>query len=84
MTRIIVHIDRLVLRGYLPHDRLAIGDALRRALADRLASPERARALATQPGTERMRLPGVAMPRRANPAQVGARLGAGIARGLAP
>ena len=84
MTRIVVHIDRLVLCGYRPHDRLALGEALRCELADRLSTPQAARALATRAGADRVRLPAIAMPRHAGPARVGERLAGGIARGLTP
>lgn len=40
VTRIVVHIDRLILRGVPSTSRQAIGDALRNELARALAVPD--------------------------------------------
>lgn len=40
MTRIVVHIDRLILRGVPSASRQAVGDALRRELARALSAPD--------------------------------------------
>jgi hypothetical protein len=39
MTRVIVHIDRLVLKGFRPEDRHAIAQGLREELGRRLGDP---------------------------------------------
>jgi len=46
MTRVVVHIDRLVLTGFRPGDRRAIADGLQGELSRSLADPISAQRLA--------------------------------------
>jgi len=46
MTRIVIHVDRLVLSGFAPEDRAAIAAGLQQELARMLAAPGAAERLA--------------------------------------
>lgn len=86
MTRVIVHIDRLVLRGFRHEDRLAIAEGLRREIS-RLyqADPAAAKTLASPgPGqnNSRLRLKDLSIAPATKPEQVGAQLGSQVALGL--
>ncbi|MCE2945586.1 MAG: hypothetical protein ACK515_23265 [bacterium] len=77
MTRLVVHIDRLVLHGVAPSDRAALARALQQELQQQLAEPgalQRWTALDSRPRLQ------VAPLRDAPPG--GAALGAALARHL--
>jgi hypothetical protein len=54
MRRVIVHIDRLVLRGVSATDRTAVAESLTRELTIQLARPGVAGRLSSQPDTARL------------------------------
>ncbi|TLF52866.1 hypothetical protein FEI13_03960 [Halomonas urmiana] len=54
MTRIVLHVDRLVLRGVAPGDAAALGEALRAELGRRLAQPGALDALRAANGQHRL------------------------------
>jgi mRNA-degrading endonuclease RelE of RelBE toxin-antitoxin system len=56
MKRVIVHIDRLVLKGFRCEDRYAIGEALREELARQLSSPVSARLLVSAGDSWRLKV----------------------------
>jgi hypothetical protein len=86
MTRVIVHIDRLVLRGFRYEDRLAIAEGLRSEIS-RLyqVDPAAAKTLASAGlgrDNPQLRLNGLSIPPATKPDQVGAQLGSQVALGL--
>lgn len=56
MTRVVLHIDRLVLRGVDRHDADAVSTALRRALQCWLSQPHAAATLAARNGQAVLRV----------------------------
>ncbi len=82
MSRIVIHIDRLLLRGFRRTDRHAIADGLRTELAQYFAEPGAAHMLAAR-GDQSYLKPGtLRIGSRATPARVGVQAGRAIARGL--
>jgi hypothetical protein len=81
--RVNVHIDRLVLRGIDPLDKVALANALKAELASVLGSPE-ARATLAGSGSNDRRISALRLGQMPiEPGQVGARaMGAGIARAI--
>lgn len=87
MTRLIVHIDRLVLRGFRHEDRHAIAEGLRREISRLyLADPAAAQSVASARQDQenpRLKLSDLAIAPATGPEQVGSQLGAQVAEGLA-
>ena len=81
--RLNIHVDRLVLRGIDPLDKLALANALKAELARALGAPE-LRASLAQSHVNSRTIPTLRLGRMPiEPGQVGARfLGAGIARAI--
>jgi hypothetical protein len=82
MTRIVLHIDRVVLNGYAAQDRLAIVDGLREELARHYAVPDAQRALQTRSNVERVDGLRVSIAGAAKPRAIGRHAAHGVARGL--
>ena len=76
MTRVFVHIDRLVLRGVAAAERDALAGALRAELTRRLAAPEAVGRLTSIGNVARLRVGSVVGGRDAR------RTGAAVARGI--
>jgi hypothetical protein len=81
MTRIVLHIDKIVLHGVDPAQRTAFSRAMRAELTRQLASADSARSLAVRPDSERLVVQPLRQP-AARPAQLGRDVAQGIARGL--
>jgi hypothetical protein len=81
--RLDIHIDRLVLRGVDPLDKLALANALKAELANVLGAPG-FRASLAQSGERSRAIPALRLGRVPfEPGQAGARaLGGGIARAI--
>lgn len=84
MTRVIVHIERLVLKGFQPGDRHAVAQGLQaeleRVLSGRDAA-SRLRGLGDVPG---LQVGGVPVEQGANPQRVGESVAQGIGRKITP
>lgn len=76
MTRVFVHIDRLVLTGVRAAERQALASGLRDELTRRLSAPEAVGRLASIGNVARLRVDGVSAGRDAG------RTGAAVARGI--
>ena len=76
MTRVIVHIDRLVLQGFRREDRVAIAEGLQRELAVVLGSESAVRALREGGDVPQMRVDAV----QVADGQRGERVGESVAR----
>ena len=83
MTRVIVHIDRLVLRGVARGAERAVAEALRSALARQLAHAT-AQALSGWHATPRIDAGTVRVGATTTPERVGAAAGRAIAGRLVP
>ena len=82
MTRVVVHIDRLVLKGFRGADSQAIGEGMRSELARALAEPSTAGSLASMGDIPRINAGNVSVSRDTAPRQFGVSAGRAIARGL--
>lgn len=81
MTRVLVHIERLVLQGFAPEDRHGVAQGLQAELARRLSAGDaasRLRALGALGDVPRLPVPAVTLPQGASPQRVGQ----GVARGI--
>ena len=81
--RVLVTVDRVVLRGVDPADGAAVAEALRQALAAQLAAPELASRLAGLRHMRTLRTGPVTAP-STGAAGIGRAVGEGVARALAP
>lgn len=81
MSRVVLHIDRLVLRGLTRAEAKAFRDTLGETLARQLARPGLADALRGQPHRARVRVASVSAP-GGDPAALSTAVGDGLARSL--
>lgn len=84
MNRIVLHIDRLVLRGIDPADTPALAAALYDALAQQLAAPGAAAVLPSLPAAARLRAGRVTLAADGDAGAHGQALGQAVARLLMP
>lgn len=80
MTRVVVHIERLVLKDFRPQDGDAVAEGLQRELSRLLAEPGTAPQLAALGSLPRLRVGGVPLERGVGAQQIGERLAQGIGR----
>jgi hypothetical protein len=74
MKRIVLHIDRLVLRGFDPADGDRLAEGLRQELGALLATAETAQAMTVWQSTPRLRAGTVHIDHGAPPVRVGQRI----------
>jgi hypothetical protein len=84
MKRVILHIDRLVLKGFRHEDRYAVAEALREELGRQLSSPDAVQQLASAGDSWRLNVGEVRVAVGAKPSEVGAFTARGIAREIKP
>ncbi len=82
MMRIVLHIDRLVLKGFDLQDRDAIAEGLRAELGRLLVTPDAARQLMGQDGVPRLKIDAVRIGEGVEPSAIGVRTAQGIVRGI--
>jgi len=82
MKRVVVHIDRLVLKGFRQEDRHAIAAGLQAELMRLFADPATATGLANIGDTARLPVGTVHMPHDVTPQSVGTQTARGIARSI--
>lgn len=86
MTRVFVHIDNLVLRGFRHEDRQAIAEGLSAELSrlyrDDPAAAQALASAATRGDFSRLRLGGVSLAPGTQPPQVGSQLGERVVHGI--
>jgi hypothetical protein len=82
MKRLVIHVDRLILRGFNPGDGGAVAASLQRELRRGLLGPDAATHLASRENTARLVVPKMRVSERAQPRGIGALAARGIARGL--
>ena len=80
MKRVILHIDRLVLRGFRHEDRHTVGEALHEELVRQFSTPDAPQHLASRDDLSRLKVGGVHMASSNKPSQVGTQTAQGIAR----
>jgi hypothetical protein len=82
MKRIVVHIDRLVLRGFGQDERDSVAKGLRAELGRLLAAPETLRQLGAQDGVSRLKIGPVRVGQGTKSTAIGAQTAQGIAQGI--
>jgi hypothetical protein len=81
MKRIVLHIDRLVLRGFARADQDDIAEAMRVQLGELLANAAAVQNFADMPGLHRLQAGAVEVAHNARPAQIGKLIAGSIVRG---
>jgi hypothetical protein len=82
MRRVLVHIDRLVLKGFAHADRHALAEGLREELARQLTEPGLAVRLASRSRSDRVDAGHVGIGPAGSLRPVGAQIALGIAKGI--
>jgi hypothetical protein len=82
MRRVVVHIDRLLLKGFRHEDRYTIAAALQDELTRVLVAPEAAQQVASLGSVPRLKLGSVNIGADTKPHQVGAVTGRAVGKGL--
>ena len=82
MKRIVLHVDRMSLRGFGNRQGRAIAESLRGELARQLRADGAGAQLVLRGSVERLQIPDVRVSGRAQPRGIGALAARGIARGL--
>ena len=80
MKRVVVHIDRLVLKGFRPEDRHAIAVGLEQELGRVFADREAVSLLSAMGDVSHMRVGGVPVEHGSKPQRVGENVAQGIGR----
>jgi hypothetical protein len=80
MKRVVVHIDRLVLKGFPHQDRHALAEGLQQELGRLFADPNAARQLASRGDAEQLKVSGLRVSPTSSPVTVGTQTARGIAR----
>ena len=80
MKRVIVHIDRLVLKGFRPEDRHAIATGLQQELGRVFADQEAVSLLTAARDVPRLQVGGVPMEQGSKPQRVGESMAQGIGK----
>lgn len=84
MSRIVLHIERLVLRGIDPHDAAALSRAVQSELQRLLAEPGSAAALTASGNRARVVSANLPLPASSNDRALGRAIAANLDRGLRP
>jgi hypothetical protein len=82
MRRIVLHVDRLVLRSFRYEDRDAIADGLQVELARLFAEPDTAARLMNIDNTAHLQVGNVSVRHGEKPTSVGVQAAQGIARSI--
>lgn len=82
MKRVVLHIDRLVLRGFRPENRAAIVEGLRGELGRLLADPTTSARLSSTPQVPKIDAGRVSVRQGGEASQIGAALGGAVVRGI--
>ena len=80
MKRVVVHIDRLVLKGFRHEDRHAIAVGLQQELRRVFADRESVSLLRARGGVSRLQVGGVPIEHGSKPQRVGESVGRGIGK----
>ena len=80
MKRVVVHIDRLVLKGFRHEDRHAIAVGLQQELGRVLADPEAVSLLRAMGDVPRLQVSGVPIEHGSKPQRVGENVAQGIGK----
>ena len=82
MNRIILHIDKLVLRGFNHEDRQGIAEGLQQELVRMFADPQAAQQLTANGDVSRLRIGSIRIGQNSKPQHVGSQVAQGIGKGM--
>lgn len=82
VSRLVMHVERVVLHGFARHDEEAFREAFRAELARLIVRNGKLEALSGPGRTSRLSIDGPRIPRDLRPEQAGAWVAKAIARGL--
>jgi hypothetical protein len=82
MKRVILHIDRLVLKGFRYEDRYAVQEALREELGRQFSTPDAPQHLVSRGDLAGLEVSGVRIAPGGRSSQLGSQAARGIAREL--
>jgi hypothetical protein len=79
---LVLHVERLVLNGFAPEDRIALTSSLCRELVGTLSEPAAASRIGLRSDSTRVDLGVLSIPRDLKPEDVGAWMARAVTRGL--
>jgi hypothetical protein len=82
MTRIVLHVGRLVLNGFSPREQRGFVDSLRAELGSELGPPHVAAALQSRGDRAGVAIRPLRISAASKPRQAGVRIARGVARGI--
>lgn len=82
MKRVILHIDRLVLKGFRNEDRHGIAEGLQQELTRQFADPLAAQQFTVSGDMSRLRVGSVQIAQGAKPQSIGLQVAQGIGEGI--
>ena len=82
MNRIILHIYKLVLRGFNHEDRQGIAEGLQQELVRMFADPQAAQQLTANGDVSRLRIGSIRIGQNSKPQHVGSQVAQGIGKGM--
>jgi hypothetical protein len=84
MTRVVLHIDRVVLRGMHSAEQTRLIHSLRRELGRQFQTPGAGASIAARGDVARVTVPSLRLPAAAGAGRLGVQVARGIARSLKP
>jgi hypothetical protein len=82
MKRIVLHIDKLVLKGFRSQDQHGIAKGLQQELTRIFADPQIAQQLTTNGDVSRLRVGGIQIQHDSKPQRIGTQVAQGIGKGM--
>jgi hypothetical protein len=80
MSKVFLHIDRLVLKGFRNEDRHAIAEGLHQELTRLLADPQAVQQLTTNGDVSHLRAASIQIDRGSTPQRVGLQVAQGVGK----
>ena len=82
MKRVVLHIDRLVLKGFEHEHRHGIAEGLQQELSRMFADPQAAQQLMANGDVARLRVGNIHIGKNSKPQRVGSQVAEGIGKGM--
>lgn len=82
MKRVVLHIDRLVLKGFRQEDRHGVAEGLQQELTRMFADPQAAQQLMENGDVSRLRLGSISIGQNSQPQRVGSQVARSIGKGM--
>jgi len=82
MKRVVLHIDRLVLKGFRQEDRHGIAEGLQQELTRLITDPQAAQQLTVNGDVSRLRVGNIHIDQNSQPQRVGSQVARSIGKGM--